>query len=50
MSIGSWGTYTPPEWEHLLDLTSDYTIEKSGFSRKQIEKLLTFLTEEGIIK
>lgn len=49
MSIGSWNDWVEPEWKEKLEFTSDYKLEKTGLNRKQIERLLTQLTEMEII-
>lgn len=37
------------KWEDKLEMTDDYTIKKTGLSRKQLEKVLDILSENGVI-
>ena len=50
MSIGSWNSYTEPEWVSKLEYTSNYELEKTGLSREKIKTLLQQLNDMGIIK
>ena len=51
MQFGTWFTpLHPPEWVSKLEQTSDYVIEETGMSRKELERVLQFLHEKDIIK
>lgn len=51
LQFGSWFTPdTKSVWEDRLEETSDYIIERTGMSRRDLRQLLEYLEEERIIR
>lgn len=51
LQFGTWFTPdTKSEWEERLEDTSDYVIERTGMSRRELRKLLQYLEEQRIIR
>lgn len=50
MTFGGWGANPKSAWEEKLEYTSDYVIEKTGMSRKELKNLLKYLDEQNIIR
>lgn len=48
--LGTWFKPTNSTWEEKLEYTSNYVIEKTGLSRNELKKLLTYLDQQGIIR
>lgn len=48
-TFGTWFSYHKPYWETRLEDASNYVIEKTGMSRDELERLLHYLHEEGIL-
>jgi len=44
-----WHDYEKPSWEIRLEDAPEYVIQKTGMTRKELERLLHYLQEEGII-
>lgn len=48
--IGSWFTYTKPEWEINLESLTDDQIDSTGISREKLHSILEKLHQYKVIK
>lgn len=44
-----WSDYDKPYWEVQLENAPESIIKQTGLTRKELERLLNYLQEEGII-
>jgi hypothetical protein len=50
MQIGTWFSYTKPEWESNLEALTDDQIHQTGLSREKLIYVLEFLYKQKVIK